>query len=70
MDIDGVSEVVQSSKDQLKECSVLETQLKHRIVSKEEKISKLTLQHNNKMTAAAETLSRLQQSVSFRLLPQ
>ncbi|KAI0215981.1 hypothetical protein LSAT2_031958 [Lamellibrachia satsuma] len=61
LEVEVVSEVVQSCKDQLKECSVQETQLKHRIVSKEEKISKLTLQHNNKMTAAADTLSHLQQ---------
>lgn len=69
LEVEVVSEVVQSCKDQLKECSVQETQLKHRIVSKEEKISKLTLQHNNKMTAAADTLSHLQQSVSLSLPP-
>ena len=61
----AVTEMVQTEKDQLKEFNVQEVQMKHKIASKEEKISKLTLQHNNKMAAAADNLKHLQQSVFF-----
>ena len=69
-EVGAVTEAVQAEKDQLKELNVHEVQMKHKISSKEEKISKLTLQHNNKMAAATDNLKQLQQSVSFFFSPR
>ena len=69
-ELGAVTEAVQAEKDRLKELNVHEVQMKHKISSKEEKISKLTLQHNNKMAAATDNLKQLQQSVSFFFSPR
>ena len=60
-EIANLSDQIATNKDELRDASAQEQQLKRMVSTKVDKLSKLTLQHQHKMTNLQESVEQLRQ---------